>query len=413
MHGGKGRRILAAALLGVVAGALGYAMPASAATVTCTFTPTRGVRVTMTGFGAVATIKLSGDLITVNDLTCGEGRVIADRFNTERVIVRADDANDQHAWIDETAGMFSPGATDEAGSSDEIEFGIDLGGGWGSAYIRATAMPDAIRLGTPAAGTSLVNLNAAEADGLDYDVVATHVSALSVHGGAGADVIRATGGAATGSPLTIDTTFLYGGDGPDTMAMGPAGGYLYGEGHDDTLDGGDGNDVLVGGPGNDTERGGAGADGFDEGPVANGADTFEGGPGSDSVHYSFRTSSVRVTYDGVANDGSAAGEGDLVKADVEAAFGSTVADVLVGNGWANRLAGNEGNDQINGGGGADRLSGGDGADLIVGGAGRDDIFGGAGADRIEARDGVRDEIDAGTGSDSCAYDFWIDSVTSC
>jgi Ca2+-binding RTX toxin-like protein len=67
---------------------------------------------------------------------------------------------------------------------------------------------------------------------------------VTVNALAGADVVDATGLAATSALLTLD-----GGDGDDVL-LGGAG--------DDTLLGGAGDDVLIGGPGNDTIDGGPG-----------------------------------------------------------------------------------------------------------------------------------------------------------
>ena len=67
---------------------------------------------------------------------------------------------------------------------------------------------------------------------------------LTVNALAGADVVDATGLAATAALLTLD-----GGDGDDVL-LGGAG--------NDTLLGGAGDDVLIGGPGTDTIDGGTG-----------------------------------------------------------------------------------------------------------------------------------------------------------
>lgn len=76
-------------------------------------------------------------------------------------------------------------------------------------------------------------------------------------------------------------------------------------------------------------------------------------------------------------------------------WGTPGPDLLVGSDGADSICGLDGNDTILGLGGDDRLYGGAGNDTIAGGAGYDALFGGAGADRIDARDGVPDEVVGG------------------
>ena len=67
---------------------------------------------------------------------------------------------------------------------------------------------------------------------------------LTVNALAGADMVDASGLAATSALLTLD-----GGDGDDVLIGGDG---------NDVLLGGAGDDVLIGGPGNDTQDGGPG-----------------------------------------------------------------------------------------------------------------------------------------------------------
>jgi phosphodiesterase/alkaline phosphatase D-like protein len=85
-------------------------------------------------------------------------------------------------------------------------------------------------------------------------------------------------------------------------------------------------------------------------------------------------------------------------------------DVLVGGAGNDILQAGSGNDVLNGGLGADRLEGGDGADQLLGGGGRDLLLGGQGPDTIAARDGNRDIVDGGGGSDSAVVDDELDRV---
>src|SRR4051812_10421374 len=99
--------------------------------------------------------------------------------------------------------------------------------------------------------------------------------------------------------------------------------------------------AFDGGPGNDTLIGAAADDTFDGGT---GADDLSGGGGSDTADYSSRTAALRVTLDGIGDDGEGCPnvlscEGDNVNADVENIAGGAGNDTLFGNGEANDLAG--------------------------------------------------------------------------
>ncbi len=75
-----------------------------------------------------------------------------------------------------------------------------------------------------------------------------------------------------------------------------------------------------------------------------------------------------------------------------------------GTAKADTLIGGRGNDTLNGAKGNDTLRGGAGNDHLIGGPGLDHLFGGAGNDRIDARDGARDVVDCGSGSDTVNAD---------
>ena len=211
------------------------------------------------------------------------------------------------------------------------------------------------------------------------------------------------------------------------------------------LNGGDGDDLLEGTEVDDILRGGPGADHLFG---SDGFDTLEGGPGPDLlsggteavvreiplefdfVSYTSRTAGVRVTIDGIADDGEP-GEGDNVLPDVEVVLGGRGNDVLIGNdGFVNAFAGGRGNDTLvglggdidllfgergrddlsggagvdilDGGRGDDILRGGSGDDELTGGGGRDSLSGGSGEDDLRVRDRERDVVIGGSG-----YDFAI------
>lgn len=173
-----------------------------------------------------------------------------------------------------------------------------------------------------------------------------------------------------------------------------------GSSHPDVLRGGPGPNVLIGGKGDDVLDGGAGGD------------ALVGGGGRDRADYSARRAPVSVTLNGVADDG-AAGEADFVDVSVEDVAGGARGDRLTGNDRRNRLFGGGGRDQLNGlaaadtldgGDGADRLDGGEGNDALIGGSGLDLFLAGGGGDRLDSRDGRRDGVECGDGTDSVTAD---------
>ena len=159
----------------------------------------------------------------------------------------------------------------------------------------------------------------------------------------------------------------------------------------------------------------------------------------DTVHYDDRRAPLRISLDGVANDG-AAGEGDNVLDDVEVVHGGRRGDTLIGNARRNflqggpgsdtlvggggpdvlegaiedhgtrsgtrpnRLLGGAGGDCLLGGGGGDSLRGSDGADTLSGEGGRDSLRAGAGRDYVFARDLTRDLVDGGADADRATID---------
>jgi hypothetical protein len=224
---------------------------------------------------------------------------------------------------------------------------------------------------------------------------------------------------------------IHGGGGDDILRGGIGSDLLEGVDGDDLLDGGPGDDSLDGVPGGRPEEG-----------MTAGADTYVGGGGYDSVTYEERTEDLRLSPDGVPNDG-APGERDDIGTDVMTVIGGQGADVMTGSGGRNvfggmsgddELVGAGGDDQLDGGIGNDRLSGDDGQDVLGGEDGDDLLVGGAGVDRfygdsvsaciaascpsgrddIRARDGAREEINCGPGTDTLEYDaidVIYDSVT--
>lgn len=196
-----------------------------------------------------------------------------------------------------------------------------------------------------------------------------------IDGGIGDDDLD--GGAAT--------DVIHGGDGNDLLQATDGEDQLFGDAGDDHLEGDDLANVLSGGDGNDVVNAYGGADQVDGGAGDDtldgglGPDRISGGAGTDGVSYDASAQGVRVSLNGIADDG-AVSEGDNVAADVEIVTGSPQDDVLVAGPTAVQLNGGSGNDQLVGSPQADVLSGGAGDDTLDGQGGPDVLAGGDGTD---------------------------------
>jgi Ca2+-binding RTX toxin-like protein len=213
-------------------------------------------------------------------------------------------------------------------------------------------------------------------NGVSYPVSTTGLTGILIDAGAGSDFV-ALATASGKSTINLGATIL-GGKGDDVL--------LGGNGND-SLVGGFGNDKIVGNAGNDYLNGGLEAANSD----ADGTDTILGGTGEDAVLYTYRTTPLTITLDGVADSG-AVGENDLIGSDVEDAFGGRGNDSIVGNASRNYLSGGTGSDTLRGGAGNDILNGscvGDGSDSLYGDQGIDAM--------LMAGDKVADHYDVGPG----------------
>ena len=92
--------------------------------------------------------------------------------------------------------------------------------------------------------------------------------------------------------------------------------------------------------------------------------------------------------------------------------GTQAADVIRGTRGRDVICGLGGNDVILGRGGNDTIYGGPGNDTLEGGAGNDVLRGGAGNDTFRARDGRRDVVEGGRGTDTATADRTIDRLLS-
>jgi Ca2+-binding RTX toxin-like protein len=220
----------------------------------------------------------------------------------------------------------------------------------------------------------------------------------SLAGGDGADQLL---GGAGNDELSGDSgpDVLDGGSDADDLDGGSGNDVITGGSGADSLDGGSGNDrlrggdpftgiddadILDGGEGDDDLRGGGGNDELTGGP---GRDLMSGEQGIDTASYATASRGVRVTLDGLPNDGENGGkEGDNVLPDVENVSGGGFQDTYTGSGDPNTLDGASGEDYLNGRKGADNL---------LGGGSRDVIF---------SRDGVADTVNCGPRVDFAIVD---------
>ncbi len=164
------------------------------------------------------------------------------------------------------------------------------------------------------------------------------------------------------------------------------------------------NNKLVGNGGNDSLFGLDGNDTLDAGT---GKDSLVGGTGTDLADYSKRSEALKLSLDGVANDG-ATGENDQISSDIENLSGGSGADSITGNSGNNVLHGNGGNDTINGGDGNDSIYGEGGIDKLLGGNGNDTLYARKPSNSTSADN---DALDGGAGTDKAQVDS-SDSKTS-
>jgi len=291
--------------------------------------------------------------------------------------------------------------------------------------------------------TAVTSISLKLDDGDDSARVSDSLPTATIEGGVGNDTIESAGGAdkllgGPGNDRIFDIADTLGGDdlldgGADNDTIDIAAGddnvnggtgvdtVILGDGNDtvqvddiandgtpgqtknihsdvETVDGGGGTDTLLGNGGANTLRGGAGNDAVDGG---GGSDVVEGGPGADQLNRGPDFDLVRysdaggqtIALDDIANDG-VAGELDNVHSDIEDVDAGPGNDTVVGSESVNTLAGGDGDDRLDGRGGVDTFFGGDGADVLL------------------ARDGLRERVECGPGSDGGEGDT-IDLIVDC
>jgi hypothetical protein len=222
-----------------------------------------------------------------------------------------------------------------------------------------------------------------------------------------------------GVPRVFD--LLDGGPGEDKIDGKSGNNRVYGQaGNDDLvaaegndlLEGGAGGDKLDGGPGADQLSGGSGNDSLVSGDFGSSleSDVLIGGSGLDTADYSSYSNPLRLSLDGLANDG-ALGENDNLR-EIENMTGGYRNDSLKGNSSNNLIVGGGGDDTISAGAGSDKIYGGNGDDKLTGGTGLDRVFGESGDDYLILKDGARDIGSCSLGDDSVKADR-SDKLSGC
>jgi hypothetical protein len=258
------------AALGLVLGAVTVAPALGTFAVDCTYDPdthTVILNISEAGpeAGAFVTMFRSGDNITANGSDCqSDSMQVATVKDTDTIRVNGASGTQQFG-ISLDGGPFAPGYTDEPGGSDEIEFVLDLKGGYDIVLFAGSSSADRFRFGVKDSGPR-INLNANETDGVDADVRVKRTETTNGYGLGSGDVLSGIGGKGTGSEATYGL-LLYGGIGNDRLIGGSAHDVLNddmsstgdtdvlkGRGGGDSLDATDGDalDSLYGGSGTDS-----------------------------------------------------------------------------------------------------------------------------------------------------------------
>ncbi|MBJ7332304.1 MAG: hypothetical protein JHC95_20575 [Solirubrobacteraceae bacterium] len=333
---------------------------------------------------------------TAADTACGLATVL----NTDTIrIIGTPPTN--NSYSDDFAlalqnGLIVPGATDEAGTSDEIEIQFVNPGRMIRLRITGTGGDDVFTAGVDGA-----NLNANETT-KDLDVSTTGTGSKILTQEMGCWTTTTCGfGQDLGSPGN-DTLSVQGGDGTG----GPLNGQINAQ------------SALIGGPGNDTLRGTSDTN-FNPGT---GNDTIIGPTplvtGFSAPWVSYHEATNPITVNLTTGTASGADIGSDTITNVPDVSGGRGGDTITGDGAPNSLSGYaydspDGDDTISGMGGGDSLSGNVGNDTINGNDGNDSLAGGPGNDTLNGgadNDGAvgdvgesqigNDTIDLGPGDDT-------------
>jgi Ca2+-binding RTX toxin-like protein len=325
-----------------------WAAPAHAA-VTCTFNSDTNILQINIADDDFASIDRQGQSIRLQTteggpaftVSCSGGNATVD--NTDEINITGSSGSNVFS-IYTSSGLFAPGATNEPGSSDEIEIDVDLLGGSDNLFVTGGVFDQGANL---RAGVGGINLDAGETTGKDADLGIENDPYIQVGGSFfESNIISGAGGAGTGAPFP-DQLDIRGAAGADILTGGAGNDYLDGDERRDVLRGGAGFDQLLGGVGLDTV-------------------TYKGTSGAD----------VDLATGNVDDDGM--GSTDFLE-EIENLTGSASRDKLRGSSSANTIIGGDGRDRLIGRADNDRLRGNKGNDELRGNAGDDDLEGGEGS----------------------------------
>jgi Ca2+-binding RTX toxin-like protein len=268
------------------------------------------------------------------------------------------------------------------------EFYVNLGAG--NDKFSAAGQSDIANMATP------FDLPITVFGGAGNDTFSQGTSAASpagrgerIYGGTGTDLVdyssRTVGvnitvnagttddGASGEKDDVIDVEQIKGSSANDTLIQDPtstAAATFWGNGGNDTLEGGLGNDILWGGAGNDT---------FLTLTTADGNDAYHGEAGTDTMSYAGRNANLTVVMDGsTASGDTGSGEADKVYGDIENLIGGNGNDALTGTIAANQITGGPGDDVINGSSGDDTFI----EEATGAASGNDTYNGGGGTDTV-------------------------------
>jgi hypothetical protein len=220
--------------VGVAVAAIVFISPASAqGVVTCVFVaPT--VTVTISEDENLASLARdpAGNIGAGGGVDCGAATVT----NTDTVVVSdTSDFGGTYLAISTGNGGFAPGVAAEPGSTPEIEFRVDFGGGLDGLETLSTDSVANVR-----SGTLGINLNADEPGG-DADVTdltgtlaPSGVDAVTLSGASDPDRLNASGGAGAGAPATVRHRLFGFGD-PDELTGGSSLDEFFGDAGDDQI----------------------------------------------------------------------------------------------------------------------------------------------------------------------------------
>jgi len=232
------------------------------AAINCTYTASdHRVKITITGEHNVDLDRSGSGTLLVNDVPCPRSPTVN---NTDRIAIFSG-AGHQVVTIFLGNGGFKPGFTNEAGTSDEIEISVSLGGDHDALAIMGGSAGDHVVFGK-SSGTFVqgrANLNAGETTGVDADLTfILGAEDIFFFGLDGTDTFSANGGSATGGAAEFPV-IVSGGKNGDTLTGGNKADHINGDTGPDLIKGGAGGDTLNsidGVNGNDEIQGGLGAD---------------------------------------------------------------------------------------------------------------------------------------------------------